>query len=110
MWGVLGLKIPQRAVGTVPNVLLDAARKLQEGHRGKEGRRTLVTDNLLSGLSSYRAFTLAPLFVHYRPIDPLELVPPPRGVAALAYIRIPWTDGLRCHLALPVPTPAVSSI
>jgi len=41
MWGVLVLKIPRRVVGTVLRALPDAVRNTQEGHQGKEGRRTL---------------------------------------------------------------------
>ena len=46
MWGVLVSKTPRRAVGTVLSVLPDAARNTQEGHQGKEGRRTSVINVL----------------------------------------------------------------
>jgi len=45
MWGALVSKIPQRVVGTVLSVPPDVVRNTQWGHRGKEGKRTLVTDS-----------------------------------------------------------------
>lgn len=44
MWGALVSKIPQRAVGTVLSALNDAVRNARQGHRGEEGKKTLVTD------------------------------------------------------------------
>lgn len=59
MWGVLGLKILQRVVGTVLNVLPDVVRNLVEGRRGKEGRKTSVTD-----ISCLTSSLSAPLLSH----------------------------------------------
>lgn len=44
MWGALVSKIPQRVVGTVLSVPPDVVRNTQWEHRGKGGKRTLVTD------------------------------------------------------------------
>ena len=44
MWDALVSKIPQRAVGIVLSVPPGVVRSTQQGHQGKEGKRTLVTD------------------------------------------------------------------
>ena len=58
IWGALVSKNPHRVVGTVLNVSLDVIRNKQWRHRGKEGKRTLVTDVRL-GLFYYHTRMLS---------------------------------------------------
>jgi hypothetical protein len=69
MWGALDSKTPRKAVGIVLSVLLDAVRNIQEGDRGKEGKRTSVID------VSYKASFLHRIYIlSFVPIDQSDVI------------------------------------
>ena len=74
MWGVLVSKIPQKVVGTVPSAPTGVARNTQQGHRGKEGRRTLVIDVFFRGYCYHTVSARYPAFspTSYSPLFPAQ--------------------------------------